>query len=93
MSKLNAHLRQTFLAGIFAAVPVAVTGFIIWYIDSKTRGITSFLFDREIPFLGIFIAIAAIYLCGLIATTLLGKVVLNSTFALMRPASPRRAGF
>ena len=78
MGRFQDHLRSTFLAGIFAAVPVAITAFIVWYIDNKTRGITEFLFKKPggIPFLGIFIAILGIYLCGLIATTLLGKFFL-----------------
>jgi uncharacterized membrane protein len=77
MPKLQNHLRQTFLAGIFAAVPVAVTIFIVWYIDAQTRFISEKLFHKAIPFLGVVIAIVSIYLCGLIATTLLGKWILK----------------
>ncbi|MBC8109313.1 MAG: DUF502 domain-containing protein [Anaerolineae bacterium] len=77
MSRLNNHLRKTFLAGILSAVPLAVTGFIVWYVDNKTRFITQTLFHVQIPFLGVVIAIAAIYLCGLLATSLLGKFCLG----------------
>ena len=77
MSRLNNHLRKTFLAGIFAAVPVVVTGFIIWYVDHHTRVISEKLFRRSIPFVGIVVALAAIYLGGLVATTLLGKWVIG----------------
>jgi uncharacterized membrane protein len=78
MGRIQNHLRKTFLAGIFAAVPVAVTGFIVWYVDNKTRGISRYLFNgREVPIVGIVIAIGAIYLCGLIATTLLGRFFLR----------------
>src|SRR4029453_15732387 len=77
MGSLQNHLRKTFLAGIFAAVPVAVTLFICWYIDSKTRIISEYLFGRPIPVVGIVIALAAIYACGLVATTLLGKWLLK----------------
>ena len=77
MPNLQKHLRQTFLAGILAAVPVAVTAFIFWYVDAKTRAVSTLVFHREIPFVGVLIAIAAIYLCGLIATTLLGKFCLR----------------
>jgi uncharacterized membrane protein len=77
VSKLNNHFRKTFLAGIFAAVPVAVTGFIVWYVDGKTRNLTHWLFKIDVPIVGIFIALAAIYLCGLVATTLLGKYFLK----------------
>ena len=77
MSKLQNHLRKTLLAGIFAAVPVAVTVFIIWYIDAQTRFISDKIFHKPIPFLGVIIAVALIYLCGLVATTLLGKWILR----------------
>jgi uncharacterized membrane protein len=77
MPRLQDHLRRTFLAGIFAAVPVAVTAFIIYYVDAKTRVITHAIFGREWPFVGILIAIVAIYLCGLVATSLFGKLILK----------------
>jgi uncharacterized membrane protein len=77
MPNLKNHLRQTFLAGIFAAVPVAVTIFIVWYIDAQTRFISERIFHKAIPFLGVVIAIGVIYLAGLIATTLLGKWLLR----------------
>jgi uncharacterized membrane protein len=73
MSRLNNHLRKTFLAGVFAAVPVVVTAFVIWYVDHNTRIISEKLFGRSIPLIGIVVAVAAIYLGGLVATTLLGK--------------------
>ena len=77
MSSLNNHLRKTFLAGILAAVPVALTAFVIWYVDHNTRIFSEKLFGKPIPFVGIVIAIVAIYLGGLIATTLLGKWVIG----------------
>jgi len=66
-----------FLAGIFAFVPLAVTAFIIWWIDSKTRIITMWLFHRDIPFLGVLIALATIYFSGVVTTSLLGKFFLG----------------
>jgi uncharacterized membrane protein len=77
MSRLNNHLRKTFLAGIFAAVPVVVTAFVIWYVDHNTRVISTYLFGKPIPLVGILIALVAIYLGGLVATTLLGKWVIG----------------
>jgi uncharacterized membrane protein len=59
MSRLNNHLRKTFLAGIFAAVPVVVTAFVIWYVDHNTRIISDKLFGRPIPFVGIVVAVVA----------------------------------
>jgi uncharacterized membrane protein len=77
VSRLNNHLRQTFLAGVLTAVPIAITVYIIWLVDVKTRGITEALFGKPIPFLGLIIAIAAIYLFGLATTSILGKVFVN----------------
>lgn len=77
MPNLQNHLRNTFLAGIFAAIPIAVTVFIVWWVESKTRPISHWLLGREIPFVGVAIALAAIYASGLVATTLLGKVLLR----------------
>jgi uncharacterized membrane protein len=69
MLNLQQHLRNKFLAGIFAAIPLAATGFVIWYIEAQTRA----LFHINIPFLGILLALTSIYLLGLIVTSLLGQ--------------------
>ena len=37
MGGLKAHLRNKLIAGLLAAIPVAVTIFIVWYVDSKAR--------------------------------------------------------
>lgn len=75
---LQNHFRQTFLAGIFAAVPVAVTVFVVYWINLKTSVITEWLLPgRHIPFVGILVALLAIYLAGLVATTLLGRFFLK----------------
>jgi len=66
--KLQSHLRNTFLAGIFAVIPVAVTVFLIHYVETQTRT----LFHVTIPFVGVAIAIAGIYLIGLFITSIVG---------------------
>ena len=79
------HLRKTFLTGVFAAIPLAVTVFIILWINDKTTPITHWLFqhshipvlkDKDIPFLGVLIAVGTIYLVGMVANSLIGKYVL-----------------
>jgi uncharacterized membrane protein len=71
-------IRRTFVAGIFAFVPLAVTVFIVWWIDQKTRVISEWLFHgRSIPFLGVLIAIGAIYVTGMITSSLVGKFFLR----------------
>ncbi|HEX8522490.1 MAG TPA: DUF502 domain-containing protein [Tepidisphaeraceae bacterium] len=74
---MQKHLRNTFLAGILGAVPLAVTAFVIWWIDNRTRAISIWLFGREIPFAGVLIAVIAIYLIGLVATSLIGQSLLR----------------
>ena len=60
MGRLKTHLRNKFVTGLLAAIPVAVTFFILWYVDSKARSILGI----TIPFLGIVVALGAIYLLG-----------------------------
>lgn len=77
---MKKHLRTTFLAGVFAAIPVAVTAFIVWYVETQTRQ----LFRVHIPFLGVLLAIGLIYLLGLLVTSLLGKWLLSLLDKLLR---------
>ena len=83
MQGLQAHLRNTFLAGIFAVVPIAVTIFIIYKVDQLTRFISFNLFGHEIPFVGVVIAVAAIYLVGVLATISTGKLLIRGIDALI----------
>jgi uncharacterized membrane protein len=84
MPQLQKHVRNTFLAGIFAAIPIALTVFILWYVESKTRPAAHYLLvrffhvDRDIPFLGVLLAIVGIYLCGMAVTSLVGKFLLTT---------------
>ena len=71
------HLRNTFLAGVFAAIPIAVTVFIIYYIDQQTRGVSEILVGRRLPLVGVLVAIVAIYLLGLFVTSVIGKYILG----------------
>jgi len=77
MHRLQAHLRNAFLAGIFAVIPVAVTLFVIYWVNAQTIGITAWLFHRPIPFVGILVAITIVYLTGVITTSLLGRFFLT----------------
>src|SRR5688572_15108559 len=70
------HLRNTFLTGIFAAIPLAVTIFVIVYVERATREPVRNLTGWNTPFIGILIAIGAIYLLGLSVGSLIGRYVL-----------------
>ncbi|MEA2711896.1 MAG: hypothetical protein QOF78_4497, partial [Phycisphaerales bacterium] len=80
MTSAQKHLRNTFLAGIFAAIPLGVTIFIVWYVENATRMPLRKIFrdDRlDIPFIGIPITIVLIYLLGLAVTSIVGKWLLR----------------
>ena len=70
-------VRRTFLAGIFAFLPLAVTAFILWWVDDKTVNLTDWLFHRRIHFLGVVLTLAAIYATGMVTNSLLGKYLLR----------------
>jgi uncharacterized membrane protein len=84
MPHFQKHVRNTFLAGIFAAIPIVITVFVLWYVESKTRPAAHYLLvrflhiDRDIPFLGVVLAVVGIYLAGMITTSLIGKFVLGA---------------
>ena len=75
MGRLKTHFRNKFVAGILAAIPVAVTFFILWYVDSKAR----LILGIDVPFLGIIVALAAIYVLGLFVTSVIGKFLIGVT--------------
>ena len=73
MGRIKAHLRNKMVAGLLAAIPVAVTIFIVWYVDSKARE----LLHVRYPFVGIAIALGAIYVLGVFVTSVVGRFVLH----------------
>lgn len=79
MGRVQTHIRNKLVAGTLAAIPVAVTAFILWYLDAKTRA----LFDIRYPLLGLVVTIGGLYLLGLFITSLVGRWVLTGTDALL----------
>ena len=73
MSRVKSHLQSKFLAGALAAIPLGVTAFIFWYLDSKLREV----FGVHIPGLGIPVAIGVVYVLGLFVTSLVGQWLLG----------------
>jgi uncharacterized membrane protein len=78
VSSANDHIRKTFLTGVFAAIPLAVTLFIIYWINEQTQPVTYWVFRHNIPFVGVVIALGVIYLVGMIANALIGTAFLRS---------------
>ena len=76
------HLRKTFLAGAFAIIPVAVTIAIVVYVEGVTRGPLARV-GLDVPGLGVVVALAVIYATGLFVTSVVGKVLLRWTDALL----------
>ncbi len=83
MNLLQKHLRTTFLTGIFAAIPLAITIFVIVYVESKTREPLREATGINIPFVGVAACIVAIYLLGLIVSSLIGRFILRSVDRLL----------
>jgi uncharacterized membrane protein len=80
MGRIQVHFRNKLVAGALAAIPVAVTAFILWYVDSKARA----LLGIETPLVGIALALLAIYLLGLFVTSLVGQFLLGLTDSIIR---------
>ena len=78
MAPLQKHLRNTFLTGIFAAIPLAVTVFVIWYVESTTRQPLRDYLNLNVPFVGVALAIVLIYALGLIVNSLVGKWLIRT---------------
>ena len=73
MGCFQKHLRNTFLAGIFAAAPLAATIFVIVYVENVTRAPIYRVLGINIPFVGVAVALLLIYALGLLVNSLLGK--------------------
>jgi len=78
MAPLQKHFRNTFLTGIFAAIPLAVTVIVIMYVEGATRQPLRDYLNLNIPFVGVILAIALIYALGLIVNSLVGKWIINT---------------
>ena len=84
MDWLKRHLRNTLLTGIFSAIPLVITVVVIWYVEKLTREPLKALFGLDTPFLGIAVALAAIYLLGVLINSILGRYLLRWLDALLR---------
>lgn len=78
MGNLKSHVRRAFLAGIFAAIPIVGTGFVIYYVDAQTRVLSRKMLGVDVPFLGVVLALCAVYLLGVVVTSLIGKLLLRA---------------
>jgi uncharacterized membrane protein len=75
MGRVKAHFERKFVAGILAAIPVAVTAFILWYVDAEVRRLLPAI---RYPAVGILLALVAIYILGVFVTSLIGRYLLKA---------------
>ena len=80
MGRVKDHVRNKLIAGVLAAIPVAVTIFILWYVDSKSRE----LLRVQTPFVGIALALVAIYALGVFVTSVVGQFLLHVFDGIIR---------
>jgi uncharacterized membrane protein len=79
MGRVQTHVRNKLAVGVLSAIPVAVTAFILWYVDSKARA----LFDIRYPVLGLLVTLAGLYLLGLFITSLIGRWIITGADVLL----------
>jgi uncharacterized membrane protein len=79
MGRIQTHVRNKLVAGALAAIPVAVTAFILLYLDARARA----LFDIRYPLLGLVVTIGGLYVLGLFVTSLVGRWILSVTDSLL----------
>lgn len=77
--------RNTFLAGLFAVIPLAVTGYLIYLVEINTRHITVALFGRYIPLLGAVIVLIFVYGLGMIVRSVIGRWLIQGIDRLLTP--------
>lgn len=84
MAWFKRHLRNTFLTGIFSAIPLVITAVVVWYVEKLTREPLKAMFGLDTPFLGVLVAVGGIYLLGLLINSILGRYLLRWLDALLR---------
>lgn len=77
MSNLTRHFRNTLLAGIFAAAPLAGVVFLGVWIEQNTRIISEQVLGAYYPGVGVLLALGAVYVLGLLVRSILGQFALR----------------
>lgn len=81
--RIKIFARNTFLAGVFAAIPLAVTIFVLWYVDHVTREPLKELVGVDAPFAGVGLAVVGIFALGLVVRSLIGRLLLSALDRLL----------
>lgn len=77
------HIRNTFLAGTFAVVPIAITIFAIYKVEEYTQFITERLFGHYIPAVGVLIVLLFIYFVGMLVSSVIGRFFIRIFDAIL----------
>lgn len=74
-------LRRSFLAGLVVTVPLFITVVTLWwffrFVDGVATPLSTNLFGREVPGLGVLVTAAVILLTGALATNVITRRVLR----------------
>jgi len=86
-SRVVKKLRIQFGAGILVIVPIIITILIlVWlfnYIDNIAQPVANSLLGRTIPGLGLALTVLLIYLTGVVASSVMGKRLVNYIESLL----------
>jgi uncharacterized membrane protein len=77
MKWLGTHLRNKLLAGLLAAIPIAIVVYIFATIESYTQPWLEPVLGVRIPGLPILVFLVIIYLLGVVVTSILGSIFLS----------------
>ncbi|HEX7509315.1 MAG TPA: DUF502 domain-containing protein [Polyangia bacterium] len=67
-------MKNKFVAGLLAAIPLAITLFLVVYVDSMVQRVVRLPY----PFLGVLLSLAVIYCLGVFVTSLVGRYLLRT---------------
>jgi uncharacterized membrane protein len=78
MASPNDHFRKNFLTGALAATPIAITAYLIYLINEYTElALSKVAGGRNIPIVGLVLALVIIYFAGMLANSIIGQFVLR----------------
>jgi uncharacterized membrane protein len=74
MGHISKHVKSKFAAGLIAAIPLGITVFLVFYVDSMVQKVVRLPY----PFLGILLSLGVIYGLGVFVTSLVGRYLLRT---------------
>jgi uncharacterized membrane protein len=84
LNNLGAHLRNKLLAGALIAGPIVLLIVGAVWLENNTKVLTGLVGLPQFPGLGVVLALVAVYLLGVVVTSLIGGVVVKGIDYLLR---------